>query len=133
VPQSGVPLSILLIRGRARVVAIGWALALLLSVPPVILLINATHSVITTADLPADIRHDSRVVMQAPRRERRRTVAGELYDRIKAGESFWTVAHAPYIARDLAKSDLRELIKKMCEGTNDPNCVYGGQKEGRER
>jgi hypothetical protein len=27
----------------------------------------------------------------------------------------------------------RELIKKMCEGTNDPNCVYGGQHEGRER
>lgn len=27
----------------------------------------------------------------------------------------------------------RELIKKMCEGTNDPNCVYGGQREGRER
>jgi hypothetical protein len=27
----------------------------------------------------------------------------------------------------------RELIEKMCEGTNDPNCVYGGQKEGRER
>lgn len=27
----------------------------------------------------------------------------------------------------------RELIKKMCEGTNDPNCVYGGQNEGRER
>jgi hypothetical protein len=49
VPQSGVPLSILLIRGRARVVAIGWALALLLSVPPVILLINATHSVGTAA------------------------------------------------------------------------------------
>ena len=27
----------------------------------------------------------------------------------------------------------RELIAKMCEGTNDPNCVYGGQNEGRER
>lgn len=27
----------------------------------------------------------------------------------------------------------RDLIKKMCEGTNDPNCVYGGQNEGRER
>jgi hypothetical protein len=27
----------------------------------------------------------------------------------------------------------RELIRKMCEGTNDPNCVYGGQHEGRER
>ena len=27
----------------------------------------------------------------------------------------------------------RELIKKMCEGTNDPNCVYGGEKDSRER
>lgn len=27
----------------------------------------------------------------------------------------------------------RTLISKMCEGTNDANCVYGGQKEGRER
>ncbi|MEO8552887.1 MAG: hypothetical protein ABI678_23075 [Kofleriaceae bacterium] len=27
----------------------------------------------------------------------------------------------------------RILIQKMCEGTNDPNCVYGAQKEGRER
>lgn len=27
----------------------------------------------------------------------------------------------------------RTLIQKMCEGTNDANCVYGAQKEGRER
>lgn len=27
----------------------------------------------------------------------------------------------------------RELIQKMCEGTNDPNCVYGAQRENRER
>jgi hypothetical protein len=27
----------------------------------------------------------------------------------------------------------RSLIQKMCEGTNDANCVYGSQKEGRER
>lgn len=27
----------------------------------------------------------------------------------------------------------RELISKMCEGTNDPNCVYGAQRENRER
>jgi hypothetical protein len=27
----------------------------------------------------------------------------------------------------------RELIAKMCADTNDPNCVYGAQKEGRER
>jgi hypothetical protein len=27
----------------------------------------------------------------------------------------------------------RELIAKMCADTNDPNCVYGAQKDGRER
>lgn len=27
----------------------------------------------------------------------------------------------------------REMIKKMCEGTNDPNCVYGAQRDNRER
>ena len=27
----------------------------------------------------------------------------------------------------------RVLIQKMCEGTNDPNCVYGSQKDNRER
>jgi hypothetical protein len=27
----------------------------------------------------------------------------------------------------------RQLIMKMCEGTNDANCVYGGQKDSRER
>jgi hypothetical protein len=25
-------------------------------------------------------------------------------------------------------SRFRELIAKMCDGTNDPNCVYGGEK-----
>ena len=27
----------------------------------------------------------------------------------------------------------RELIAKMCEGTNDANCVYGAQRENREQ
>lgn len=27
----------------------------------------------------------------------------------------------------------RELIAQMCEGTNDPNCVYGAQRDNRER
>jgi hypothetical protein len=42
-------------------------------------------------------------------------------------------------ALDPAFSDMRRderfrrLIEKMCEGTNDANCVYGGQGTGRER
>jgi hypothetical protein len=27
----------------------------------------------------------------------------------------------------------RGLIQRMCEGTNDPNCVYGAQRDNRER
>jgi len=27
----------------------------------------------------------------------------------------------------------RALIQKMCDGTNDANCVYGGQRDNRER
>jgi hypothetical protein len=27
----------------------------------------------------------------------------------------------------------RALIQKMCDGTNDPNCVYGAQRDNRER
>ncbi len=27
----------------------------------------------------------------------------------------------------------RAMIRKMCDGTNDPNCVYGAQRSGRER
>ncbi|MEJ7603771.1 MAG: hypothetical protein WKG01_38140 [Kofleriaceae bacterium] len=29
--------------------------------------------------------------------------------------------------------NFRALIAKMCQGTNDPNCVYGGQRDNRER
>ncbi len=35
---------------------------------------------------------------------------------------------------ELRKDDrFRVLISKMCEDSNDPNCVYGGQKDNRER
>ena len=35
---------------------------------------------------------------------------------------------------DMRRDDrFRALIQKMCEGTNDANCVYGAQRENRER
>jgi len=35
---------------------------------------------------------------------------------------------------EMRKDDrFRALIQKMCEGTNDANCVYGAQRENRER
>jgi hypothetical protein len=59
VPQTAVPMSILLARGRGRVLVRGWALAALLSVPPLVLVgINAgsvgavAHSVVSTLRRP---------------------------------------------------------------------------------
>jgi len=35
---------------------------------------------------------------------------------------------------EMRKDDrFRALIQRMCEGTNDANCVYGAQRENRER
>jgi hypothetical protein len=35
---------------------------------------------------------------------------------------------------EMRKDDrFRDLIQKMCEGTNDANCVYGAQRDNRER
>lgn len=35
---------------------------------------------------------------------------------------------------DMRRDDrFRALIKKMCDGTNDPNCVFGAQRDNRER
>ncbi|HVK87497.1 MAG TPA: hypothetical protein VM513_25445 [Kofleriaceae bacterium] len=39
----------------------------------------------------------------------------------------------PDFADMRADSRFRTLIQNMCEGTNDANCVYGAQKENRER
>ena len=39
----------------------------------------------------------------------------------------------PDFAEMRRDNGFRQLIAKMCEGTNDPNCVYGAQRDGRER
>lgn len=39
----------------------------------------------------------------------------------------------PNFADMRADPGFRELIKRMCDGTNDPNCVYGAQRSNRER
>lgn len=60
VPQTGIPLSILLIRGRVRTVLSGWALAGLLSLVPLALLLHATGSV-------SAVGHSLRTTLTRPR------------------------------------------------------------------
>jgi DNA-binding NtrC family response regulator len=46
------------------------------------------------------------------------SVAEALYERImKGGESFWAAVHEPFLARDLTRADLREVVRLGLEHT----------------
>ena len=63
----------------------------------------------------ADIRARQGVNV-APRRERRRTVADDLYKRlIDERQSFWTVVYPLYMQREITKANVRDLVRKGLE------------------
>jgi transcriptional regulator with PAS, ATPase and Fis domain len=67
------------------------------------------------ADLPMEIR-SRQAVGSAPRRERRRTVADDLYKRLTdERQSFWTVVYPLYMQREITRSNVRDLVRKGLE------------------
>ena len=71
--------------------------------------------VINLGDLPAEIRmrHSS---PYRPKRERRRTVADDLYRRlIDERESFWTAVYPLYMQREITRGNVRDLVRKGLE------------------
>jgi transcriptional regulator with PAS, ATPase and Fis domain len=77
--------------------------------------VTATTEEIQLTDLPMDIRV-RQSVNAAPRRERRRTVADDLYKRlIDERQSFWTVVYPLYMQREITKSNVRDLVRKGLE------------------
>jgi transcriptional regulator with PAS, ATPase and Fis domain len=68
-------------------------------------------------DLPERVRESacSRVV---PRHERRRQIADQLYETVVAGEcSFWEHVYPLFIARDITRHDLRQLVTRGLAAT----------------
>src|SRR5580765_7782869 len=62
-------------------------------------------------DLPPEISSTSNGGQ--PRRERRRTVADDLFDKLlRDGESFWTAVYPLYMQRDITRENIRELVRK---------------------
>jgi DNA-binding NtrC family response regulator len=79
------------------------------------LVVNARHDVATVDDLPPEIRQQRGVSLR-PKRERRRTVADDLYKRIRDDqESFWTAVYPLYMQREITKENVRELVRKGLE------------------
>ena len=51
-----------------------------------------------------------------PKRERRRTVADDLYRKLRdEQESFWTSVYPLYMQREITKENVRELVRKGLE------------------
>jgi DNA-binding NtrC family response regulator len=70
---------------------------------------------IQVTDLPLDIRARQGAAA-TPRRERRRTVADDLYKRlIDERQSFWTVVYPLYMQREITRSNVRDLVRKGLE------------------
>jgi DNA-binding NtrC family response regulator len=78
--------------------------------------------VVTATDGRIEIQHVSREigtpgpVSLRPKRERRRTIADDLYGRIvENGESFWTTAYPLFMDREITRASVREVVRRGLE------------------
>jgi transcriptional regulator with GAF, ATPase, and Fis domain len=66
-------------------------------------------------DLPLEIRAHRNIALR-PKRERRRTVADELFKRlVEERQSFWTAVYPLYMHREITKGNVRDLVRKGLE------------------
>jgi transcriptional regulator with PAS, ATPase and Fis domain len=65
--------------------------------------------------LPMEVRAQNGVGVR-PKRERRRTIADDLFKRlVEERESFWTAVYPLYMQREITRSNMRELVRKALE------------------
>jgi transcriptional regulator with PAS, ATPase and Fis domain len=65
--------------------------------------------------LPVEIRTQQAIGLR-PKRERRRTVADDLYKKlVEDRESFWTVVYPLYMQREITRGNMRDLVRKGLE------------------
>ena len=70
----------------------------------------------TLDDLPPEIRVAAQASALRPKRERRRTVADDLYKRlVEERESFWTAVYPLYMQREITRGNVRDLVRKGLE------------------
>jgi len=79
------------------------------------ILVSGVGPEIGPDDIPIEIRTPHSISLR-PKRERRRTVADELFKRMTANkESFWTAVYPLYMQREITRGNLRELVSKGLE------------------
>jgi transcriptional regulator with PAS, ATPase and Fis domain len=79
------------------------------------LIVTGRHERARIEDLPAEVRLQRGLAMK-PKRERRRTVADDLYKKLREErESFWTAVYPLYMAREITRQNVRDVIRKGLE------------------
>jgi transcriptional regulator with PAS, ATPase and Fis domain len=79
------------------------------------LVVTGRHEMVKLDDLPPEIRAQRGITLR-PKRERRRTVADDLYRRLtEEKESFWTAVYPLYMQREITKQNVRDLVRKGLE------------------
>jgi transcriptional regulator with PAS, ATPase and Fis domain len=79
------------------------------------LVVTARSNVVRVEDLPPEVRAQ-RPGATHPMKERRRTIADDLYRRVvKEGESFWTTVYPMYMQREITKANVREVVRRGLE------------------
>ena len=79
------------------------------------LAVTSAAETIKADDLPMELRLRHGVSAK-PKRERRRTVADDLYRRlVEERESFWTAVYPLYMQREITRGNVRDLVRKGLE------------------
>ncbi|MCU0255674.1 MAG: sigma-54 dependent transcriptional regulator [Vicinamibacterales bacterium] len=79
------------------------------------LVVTGKHEQVKLEDLPPEIRAQRGVALR-PKRERRRTVADDLYKRlVEDRESFWTSVYPLYMQREITRQNVRDLVRRGLE------------------
>jgi transcriptional regulator with PAS, ATPase and Fis domain len=79
------------------------------------LVVNVQRNTIEIEDLPSEIRVVDPVTFR-PKKERRRTVADDLYKRlVEQRESFWATVYPLFMDREITRTNVREVIRHGLE------------------
>lgn len=79
------------------------------------LVVTVQGPTIEVDHLSPEIREQTALTLR-PRRERRKTIADELYKRmIEQHESFWTTVYPLFMEREITRNNVREVIRRGLE------------------
>jgi transcriptional regulator with PAS, ATPase and Fis domain len=79
------------------------------------LVVKVQRHIVEVDDLSSEVRVHDPIALR-PKRERRRTVADDLYKTlVERKESFWTTVYPMFMDRDITRAHVREIVRRGLE------------------